>query len=420
MTRARVLLLSSAVVCLGVAAACGDDDDSVAVRPSGDAGRDAYVAPPGADGGSSCNLGTLPTEYTSAAFETNAKAELDLRTAFAAFLKPFTDNETLAGDGGTGTTVTKASLDALWAGTPSVKAITTTYYQARINGWLTAYETASGAGSMNTQMALVGAVPDAGPPSSGGFYGRNAFDSNLVDLKQAIEKGSYTAAFFNHAAGIVAAGNLTEASIDRLIAAWGAHSSFQNNHLATAGATNATRDIQSAGYAARRTPKDGKIGPYLRAKAALIKAKAAITAGASCNAERDAAVKEFFLEWEKATYATVVFYFSEIVGKLSPAAPGASDATAWSGIFHSHGECIGFLAGFKTTSQAYRKITDTQIDGLLTKALVPETPPTRIVELKTTPGTAVISLNATLADIKTIYGFTDEEMTSFKQVYTKP
>jgi hypothetical protein len=405
-----------------VAAACSDDDHSVTVRPSGDAGRDVYV-PPVTPDGSSCALGTLPTEYTSAAYDTNAKAELDLRTKFAELLKPFTDNETLAADAGAGTQKTKASLDALWNGTPSVKAITTTYYQGRINGWLTGYETASGAGSINTEMEIVGAAADAGPPANGGYYGPRGFvfDGSLVDLKQALEKGSYTAAFFNHATGIVAGGNLTEASIDRLIAAWGAHASFQNNHEVKAGATATTRDIQSAGYAARRTPKDGRTGPYLRAKAALIKAKAAIAAGASCNAERGPALKDFFLEWEKGTYATVVYYFStEIVAKLSPSAPAADNALAWANIFHSHGECIGFLAGFKTTPQAYRKITDAQIDSLLTKALVPEGQAAKIVELKTAPPTSVVSLNSALAEIKTIYGFTEEEMTSFKQNFTKP
>jgi hypothetical protein len=425
--KSRVVFLGAAVLALVLTAvACGDDDN--AATPRNDGGTPDVIAADSSNGGtdaandgsgSTCGL-TLPADYTSAAYETNAKAELDLRTAFAAFLKPMSDNEAAIVSGDAGAPLSKASLDTLWqAGSPNVKSITTSYWQTRVDGWLAAYETASNAGSMDLAMTTV-VTQGQTPPSNGGFYGRFAYDGKLVDLRQAIEKGTYTAGFFNHAVGIVTAGSLTEASIDRLIAAWGAHPTFQNSHVANdAGTTTANRDIQSAGYAARRTPKDGKTGPYLRAKAALIKAKAAIAAGAKCDADRDAALKEFFLEWEKATYATVVFYFSDIVAKLSPTPPLANDANGWTALFHSHGECIGFIGGFKSTPQAYRKITDAQIDGLLSKALVPEGGASKIVEIKTSTQASVLSLNGVLADIKTIYGFTDEEMTSFKTVYTK-
>lgn len=415
MNRSRLLLLSSCLVGLagGIAVACGDDDALVRTRPDGGT-SDAIAADGETDTGPACSI-QLPTDYLSAAFETNAKLELDLRTAFSAFLAPMAANETaIQAEAGAGTIITKAQLDTLWSGgNPSVKSITTPYWQTRIDGWLKNYEEATGAGPFT--------LPNSGdaPPPDGGTYQRFAYNPAMICLKQAIEKGSYTAAFFNHAAGIVVAGNLTEASIDRLVAAWGAHASFQNNHIVDAGATAATRDVNSAAYAARRTPKDGKEGPYTRAKAALIKAKATIAAGATCNADRDQAIKEFFLEWEKATYATVVFYFADILAKVQPTAPAHTDTVAWTNLFHSHGECIGFIAGFKQTPQAYRRITDAQIDTLLQKALLPEGGPSSILQLKSAPATAAISLNGALADIKTIYGFTDEEMTSFKQVYSK-
>lgn len=419
MNRSRLLLLASCVVSLigGIAVACGDDD--ALVRPRVDGGSGDVVAADGdtdgnADSGPTCAL-TLPADYVSAAFETNAKLELDLRTAFNAFLAPMVANESaIQADAGAGSIITKSQLDTLWnGGNPSVKSITTPYWQTRIDGWLADYEAATTAGPFTLDTS------GATPPPDGGTYQRYTYNAAMIDLKQAIEKGSYTAAFFNHAAGVVASGSLTEASIDRLVAAWGAHASFQNNHVVDAGATAATRDVNSAGYAARRTPKDGNPGPYTRAKAALIKAKAAIAAGATCNADRDQAIKDFFLEWEKATYATVVYYFSEILGKVQPTAPAHTDTPAWTGILHSHGECIGFIGGFKSTPQAFRKITDAQIDTLLQKALLPEGGASSIVQLKSAPATAAISLNGALADIKTIYGFTDEEMTSFKQVYNK-
>ena len=416
MNRSRLLLLASCVVGLigGIAVACGDDD--ALVRPRADGGTSDVVTT--TDGetadGPTCAL-QLPADYLSAAFETNAKLELDLRTAFSAFLAPMANNESaIQADASAGSIITKAQLDTLWnGGNPSVKSITTPYWQTRIDGWLKDYEEATSAGPFTLESS------GAAPPPDGGTYQRYTYNPAMVDLKQAIEKGSYTAAFFNHAAGIVAGGNLTEASIDRLVAAWGAHASFQNNHVVDAGATAATRDVNSAGYAARRTPKDGTGGPYTRAKTALIKAKAAIAAGKTCDADRDQAIKDFLLEWEKATYATVVFYFSDILGRVQPTAPAHTETVLWTNIFHAHGECIGFIAGFKQTPQAYRKITDTQIDSLLQKALLPEGGPSSILQLKTAPATAAISLNGALADIKTIYGFTDEEITSFKQVYSK-
>lgn len=424
MKRSHVLAGVVGLSIFGALVACGDDEALVRERPADaqDGAVDAPVTPPNdaGEGGTSACQPASPTDYTSVAYDTNAKLELDLRKAFAAFLKPMSDNEAVVGSGDAGAPITKAQLAASWeSGAPSVRSITTPYFQARIDGWLTGYEKAVNAGSMDTAMAALVTSAQT-PPENGGFYGKYAFDANIVDLRQAIEKGSFSAAFFNHAVGVVTAGAFNEATTDRLIAAFGAHASFQNNHQATAGATDVTKDVYAAGYAARRTPKDGKLGPYLRAKTALIEAKAAIAQGASCAPERDAAIQRFFLEWEKSNYATVVFYFNSIIGQISPTPPAHTDAAKWSGVFHSHGECLGFIAGFKSIPQAHRKITDAQIDSLLAKSLAPEGAASRLAELKTAPTTATISLNAALAEIKSIYGFSDEEMSSFKTNYAKP
>src|SRR5687768_3213772 len=224
MNRSRLLLLSSCVLGLigGIAVACGDDD--ALVRPRVDGGTDGVAADGETDTGPACTL-QLPPDYVSAAFETNAKLELDLRTAFSAFLAPMANNESaIQADAGAGSIITKSQLETLWSGgNPSVKSITTPYWQTRIDGWLADYEKATTAGPFDLADA-------SAPPPDGGTYQRFTYNAAMIDLKQAIEKGSYTAAFFNHAAGIVIAGNLTEASIDRLVAAWGAHASFQNNH----------------------------------------------------------------------------------------------------------------------------------------------------------------------------------------------
>ncbi|MBL8613250.1 MAG: hypothetical protein JNL38_38270 [Myxococcales bacterium] len=389
---------SLALVPMVLALACGDDTQVTLPKDGGaDATLSAETGPtPDAAvdaPASTCGI-VIPTTYDSPQYDQNAADELALRARFDALTQPMKDIESALADAGAPPALTAAQLRALdIAGTPNLKGVTTASYQAKVDAWFDDYEAGLGAG----------AYTPADPPTTGGSYGKYIMNARGVDLRQAIEKGLYVAAFYNHALAAVAAGAPTEATVDKLVAAWGAHPSFQNNQNATQ-----NKDVNSAGYAARRDSKDPlKPGPYQRGKAALIKAKASIAAGAKCNADRDAALKAFFAEWEKATYATVVFYYADIVAKLSVGSPD------YPGILHSWGESLGFVAGFKGLPQDKRIITDAQIDALLAKTYGAD--PIQGYKLVTASIEAAGKLTSATADIKAIYGFSDAEMESFKK-----
>jgi hypothetical protein len=402
----RFLVLSASFFGAIAAAACGDDDNVVRVRPDGgdaEAGADA-----GEGGTTGCGV-TVPTTYESPSYIVNAAVELEARQAFGAFVQPMRDFESGFVDAGAAAPVTATELAALFAaGTTSVRSLTTVYYQGRVDAWIFDYEAASTAG---------GAYVPEPPPTPGGVLGNLAgtnawvFNSRGIDLRQAIEKGLFNAAFYNLAVAVTAEGQaITPATIDRLVAAFGAHPTFQNDHLAPE-----NRDVNAAGYAARRDSKDpARPGPYQRARAALLEAQATAAAGEPCVADRDAAISAFFLEWEKSQYATVIYYANDMQVKLAadPQDPGA--------ILHAHGEVVGFVAGFRTIAPARRKITDAQIDALLQKLFVPEGAPAQAYRIVTEPLAATTNLTGVIDDITAIYGFSTAEVADFKINHTKP
>jgi hypothetical protein len=384
-----LLLGSSVVAALGTSAACGDDEALVRDRlpGSGDGSADG-------EGGPTCGL-MLPDGYSSPTFETNASEELRLRKAFDDFLAPMNTVEAQAADGGTPTAITKAVFDPLYAGgNPSLQATTTAYYRDRVNGWLVAYETALKDGP------YVPDVPDGG--DKGGVFGGFVFDPTGIDLRQVIEKGTISAAFYNQAQSLIASGAVTVGTVDRLIAAFGAHPSFPNN----AGAQQ-NRDVNAAANASLRDSKlASDPGPYQRIRTALITAKAAIEAGPRCDGDRDAALKTFLAQWERSNYATVIHDLHDVIAKL---------ATPDAAVFRTLGEAVGLAAGFKTIPQERRIITDVQIDSLLEKLFAREGAPAEIYKLKTSSIAAASQLQQAITDIQQIYGFTSADLEAFKK-----
>lgn len=381
-------LTGAAAAAIVVAAACSDDEGVVRPRLDPDATADS-------GNGSTCGI-TLPTTYSSPTYETNAAQELQLRQELAAFLAPFDAVEAQLAADAAATPVTAAQLNALWAaGTPSVKTTTTAYYQEKISVWLTAYELAVKDG------AYVVDAPDGG--DRGGALGGRIHDAYGVDLRQAIEKGTYAAAFYNQAVSLIALGPITTGTIDRLVAAFGASPAFSNNDNAPQ-----NRDVLTAAFAARRDSKDASNpGPYQRSKAALIKAKASVEAGSICDTDRDTALAFFLRQWEIATYASVVYDFNDIITRL-----GAGDIP---GALHEYAEAIGFIASFKTIAPTRRVINDAQIDDLLQRVLAPDGAPIEAYKLKTATIDVVQRLVQGINSIKAIYGFSDAEIEGFKQ-----
>jgi hypothetical protein len=392
----RVALLVSVSLAspLLLAVACGDDHAIVRER------IDSGLAPDdgAASEGGACPV-AFPSTYDSPTFETNAATELGLRKNFDDFLAPMLNVEaTLAADAGSPTPITKAQLLVPWtAGNPSVKSATTPYFQAKVDAWLSAYETAVTGGAYTPDVA------DGG--GKGGIYGDSVFDPTGIDLRQAIEKGSYGATFYSQAAALIAAGSLTVGSIDRLVAGFGAHPSFPNDPNASQ-----NKDVNAAALAARRDSKQASNpGPYQRIRSALIKAKAAVTGGPACADVVVATLKIFLSEWEKSNYATVIFDLNDVIVRLGQTPLDGPSA------LHSFGEAVGLISGFKQLPQTSRIITDAQIDGLLQKVSAPDGAPSQAYNLVQHPVSSVASLQQAIALVQGIYQFSDADVEAFKK-----
>ncbi len=393
MTPSRLLFLSSCVLSVvGLAVACGDDDALVRARPDG--GTDAAVTDggDGTDGGSlACGV-SIPTTYESASFVANAKVELELKQSFEALDAKMREAE------GTGTaTVTAADLNAIYAqGTPSLRAVSAAQTQTLVDAYINQYADAVGKAWSPSD-----ADNDAGAAASGGKYdGTFIFGPTGVDLREGVQKLLLTGAFYNHVLGIVAA-PMTDASVDRLLAAFGASTSLANR---TDGDAGDQADELVAEYASRRDDDTAPTGTYRKMKNALLTMKAAVPAGEKCKKEVDDAIAVYLAEWEKVSLATAIYY-------LNASVTNAAAAKSTSAL-HGFGEALGFIQGWKAVPADKRKITDAQVDGLLEK--IGATSPYKLV-LPSYQALRVISINSAINDIATIYGFSAAEVEAFKK-----
>lgn len=339
-----------------------------------------------------CSLTDLPQTYTSPSYDSNSSSERDLRTRFKAFLQPMRDAEA-----NLAVKPTTAELTALYeVGSPSLRSLTSSYYQPKVDALITAFAAAAG-------NAWTPSSPPSGP---GGKYGANIFAADGTDLRQAIEKGMFGAALYRHGLNQLSA-PISEATVDRLIAIFGAHPSFPGD---TAAAQNP--DEFAAAYAKRRDKRAPQNpGVYLRFKNAAILARAAIAAGDVCNAQRDEALLTMRNEWERALLATAIYYFNDTLKKLSATAPTANDLAAG---LHGYGEGVGFIHGFRTLPTAQRIITDAQIDDLLSLLGAPSSGTVTSYRLVTDTANELPKLTLAIGRIATIYGFTPAQVEDFK------
>jgi len=351
---------------------------------SDDAGQDS----PPASG--TCVL-TLPASYDGSKYESNAASELGLRTSFSAFTQKMKDAEadlTLQ--------PTAAELAALFeAGAPGLKATTSSAFQPRVAGLLAEFEASAGKSY----------VPQD-PPEAGGKFGNYIFSAHGTDLRQAIEKGLFGAAFYHQALALMA-GAVDETTPDRLIALFGAHPTFPADDKAAS-----NPDVLAAAYAERRDKKDSaQPGPYLKMKAAFIQAQAAIRAGQGCNADRDEALATLRTEWERAIFATVVFYLNDAATKLAIEPPTESTQSAG---LHSYGEVIGFVSGFRGLPTSGRTITDAQLEDLLATLGAPVDAEVTSYKLVTDTASQLSALQQAAGKIASIYQFSAADLEAYK------
>lgn len=341
----------------------------------------------------------IPETYDSTAFSTNAVAELDLLGRLTAI-----SNEMKKGRNN-GTIVEYSVLSALLnEGTPSLKSVGSPYYLSKIDGaggWLEELAKASG-----------GTYTPGEPTGEGGTFGpedgtKYLFDENGVELEQLVEKGMFGAVLYKHANDLLN-GTIDATTADKVLAIFGAHPSFPNSND---GSKHANPDKFIANYTARRDKNEAENpGFYLQIKNALIKLQAAGKAGDKYAKDQQDAAAAIRENWEKANAATIINYAYSIVGKLSNTTPTEADQAS---AIHSVAECIGFVQGLKTVSG--KKITDTQIDEILTLLNAPAEGTPTVYKFATDGPTELPKIQEIISKLQTIYGFTAGDLEDFKQ-----
>lgn len=372
-----------------VAMAC--DEDQAIVRPRL-IDLDATVTDGSvtSEGGTLGCGATIPTTYESAGFATNAAVELALGNR----VQQIADKMSAA-EGTNTTIVTTIELKDLYGqGTPSLRAVSTPVAQGSLDGYFDAFGAAAG-----KTWAPADADQDGGALTGGKYADTFYFSSVGLDLREAVNKTLLGGALYNHALGIVAQQITSEASVDRLVAVFGASAALANR-TDLDGSVDEDRFI--AGYASRRdaTASNGS-GPYRRIKTALLTMKAAVRVGDKCKADLDLAVGQYLLEWERTTFASAIFY-------LNAAAVAAADPQKGPLALRAYGQGLGFIQSFSGLER--RKISDSQIDAL-TKKLGADTP----YKLVTSPGSRVLSIQEAIADIALYEGFTASEVEGFRK-----
>jgi hypothetical protein len=394
MRNSRKLSLLAVVAVVAAFAACGDDENLVRTRSDGgtDASSDAPVeAGPGT---LACGV-TVATSYESPNFATNAKAELDLKAHVAELEAKMESAE------GAGTAVvTSAELQAIFtAGAPNLRSIATAAAQATIDAYITQFGEAVG-----KTWAPADAEAEGGAPAGGKFANTSIVSAIGVDLREASLKNLLGGAFYNHALAI-AGGPITEATIDRLVVSFGATPKFAHRTDRDAGADE--RDELVAELAAMRDDKaSSTLGPYRKVRGALLVAKAAAAGGEKCRADLDDALEVYFLEWEKATYLTVIFYLNQ----------AATDAQAMPvrgpAALRGFAAALGLIQSFRGIPQDRRKINDAQIDALVTRV-----GGTTAYQLLTRTSERVVAFNTAFQDIGAIFGLTQTQIEDAKKAY---
>jgi hypothetical protein len=394
------------------ASGAGGSGASGAAGGEGGAGGDGGAGATGGAGGEGGAGGAALCAEPAAAYDgqeytTNAATQLALRTQLGAI-----NTAMRAAELDLAVTPTAAELLGLYeAGSPSVRDETTATYDAYVLDLFDGFEAAAG----NVW------VPVAPPTGPGGRFGAFIYSADGIDLRQGVEKGLFEAAFYNHAWKIRTGATFGLAELDQLLAIYGAHPTFPGDSETTDTMLVPFPDRVGAQYAERRSPKaigdttqpldSANPGPYFRIKAQFLSAQAAIAAGAACDGQRDAALDAILAEWERAIFATVVYYLNDAFVKLTSDNP--TEATLSAGL-HGYGEAIAFVAGWKGLPADSRVVTDAEIDALLETLGSPLGGPSTAYELLTDSATAAPKLIDAIDEIAAIYAFSDPEIEAFK------
>ena len=120
----------------------------------------------------------------------------------------------------------------------------------------------------------------------------------------------------------------------------------------------------------------------------------------------DEALADYLLNWEKSNYATVIYYCNATIEGIQ----NAQDDTDFGNAIHAYAEGVGFTHGFRRISN--KMITDAEIDGILSLLKAPAGQTPESYRFLNEPA-LLADLQTIIDDIQAIYGFTDEEVTSY-------
>jgi hypothetical protein len=330
----------------------------------------------------------VPTTYTSTDFDANVVAENTVVDELATMTAAANAAEANA------QSVTVAPIDY----PTTLAAVTLPTYRPLVEDWLV--ELVNSANSP-TGFQNPGLNNSPAPGEEGGLLGTRLLDENGLELEQMIQKGSFGAALYNHALTVINGDLSSSAAIDKLVEIHGADVNF-NPATTTAAAT----------YSRRRSDLEAQTGFFYDIRNSLLTAKAAIEQG-GFEAERDQALADYLLAWEKSNFATVIYYCQATKVMLQDAAgltEGTQRAEMLGNAMHAYAEGVAFAHGFRGINQ--KQITDAEIDQILALFLAPEgqTPEShRFLN----EATLLANLDQAIDLIQGIYGFTDAEVTSF-------
>ncbi len=359
----------------------------------------------GGAGGSGC--GENAAAYDGAAHSTHAATQLDVK---ARALGIADQMKAATADPASG--LTAAALVVEWeAGSPALTTLVTPFHDGYTRDLFAKFEAAD-------DQSWTPAAPPSGP---GGVLGEDLFDAEGVDLRQAYEKTLF-GAVFTKVAWELSAAPLTEASLDALLALYGADPSFPGDSSAGAPSSSPTPDKLIAQYAERRSPKDpsdaskpldpAEPGPYFRIRQGFIEAQAALRAGGeTCQAKAEEAVTNLLAEWEPVLASTAVFYLYEASELLTK--DGATDADLAEGL-HAYNEAVSFLRGFRTLEAGERQLDDAALDSLLTLLMQAPGQGATAYELVTDSAAAAPRLLEAVDQLAQAYGWTAEDIEAFR------
>jgi len=316
--------------------------------------------------------------YTFSDFETNTQTERQQAANLKQLVTEMQKGRT------SGTEVDSALLVQLYSGSgaSSLESLSEPAFADSVSSWIARMALSAG----NTYN------PATAPSGTGGALGGYLFDRYGVEPEQLIEKGAFGAALYYRVLTQLFVGEVSAADIDKAFVYYGADPSFPNN-----GSDNFT-----ARYAARRD----NVGFYTRLKASFLNARAAAASGNATALQ--AAITAIKTDWEATLAATVINYLYGTASGLAAATTDPQRAAAW----HSWSEGVGFLYGLRALPAAQRRLTDAQLDDIMTKmnASYPYTP------TSLNSPSELADLEAAIQIIATAYGFADPTLFKINDV----